>query len=724
MPLLRITDPSKRKYMIALTEDPLVIGKGSDCDVSLADPRMDVRHCQIEPDSEGQFKIVDLETKSGVEVNGAKVNVQILKDGDKIRIGDTIVVFEESEEPPEAEGEQSKTERIRLRRRRGRLTRRRRAAPEPAEEEEQRLFSVEDLRVVLESLIEESGSDALDEARKELDRVYEDQKGAPLYKALSEERDSLYRMLEINKLVNSEHSLKGVLEIIMDAVVEMSQAERGFLILMEKKDLVIKVARNFDREAVRRPEFKVSHTICEEVIRKGQPILSADALNDLSLPAAGSVTDLKLRSLLCLPFRIKDKVLGCVYIDNRFQKGIFKQGDLPFLQGFADQAAIAIENARLYEQIQQRQNELRNAKEEVDRLNIQLQDKVEKQYAELSKVKEDLYQTRQPDFKYDYSNIVGRSRAIREVLALVDKVIESDEPAFIHGQSGTGKELIARAIHFNSKRAKTGQFVSQNCSAIPDSLLESELFGHEKGAFTGAHATKKGLFEHAHRGTLFLDEIGDMPMEMQKLLLRAIQEGEIRHVGGKDILKVSVRIVSASNKDLAELIQEGSFREDLFYRLNVVKITLPRLRDRKEDIPLLVEHFLEKIHKESEQPKKSVDEEAYRYLVSYSWPGNIRELENEIRRAVALSGDTIHTEHFKEEIRTGNLFEDGVFHPLGTPLKVIVKEAVEEVEKKVILEVLRECGWRKSEAARMLGVSRPTLDSRIEAYGLQKDPSM
>jgi transcriptional regulator with PAS, ATPase and Fis domain len=309
---------------------------------------------------------------------------------------------------------------------------------------------------------------------------------------------------------------------------------------------------------------------------------------------------------------------------------------------------------------------------------------------------------------------------MKDLFHLLDRVIDTDEPIFVHGESGTGKELVARSIHFNSARAKSGKFVSENCSAIPDTLLESELFGHEKGAFTGATTSKPGLFELAHKGTLFLDEIGDMSFDMQKKLLRAIQEGEIRRVGGKDVIKVDVRMLSASNKDLADLIKTGQFREDLYYRLNVVKLTLPPLRDRKDDIPVLVEHFLEKIARDSGLPRRSIDEPAFWYLQNYSWPGNVRELENEIRRAVALSDGLIMVDNLKDEIKSKDLFKPQIRIAAGRSLKDIVREATEEVERKVIARALDESGWKKTDAAAKLGISRPTLDAKIEQYSLSR----
>ncbi len=720
MAKLIVTGPGEEGRVFEFGGDTVTLGRGEGNTIRLNDPDAGPRHCQIEPTPDGRHKLVDLETSAGTSVNGAKVNAHVLEDNDRIDIGRCSILFRgDAEVRPDERTQQIRA--IRTRRRPRKFGKRRVVLPLP--QQGQKVFTFEDLRLVIASLIEENGPAALDEIRKALDQAYEEHRGSPLVASLMEERDGLYRIAEINKLINSEHDLRKLLELIMDTVIELAGAERGFLILQEPDALAIKVARNFDRESIRKPAFKVSHSVAEAVIRTGRPVISADALNDPHFAAAATVSDLKLRSLLCIPFRARGRILGCVYIDNRFETGVFIEDDLPLLQAFADQAAIAIENARLFEENLLRQEELRRSKEEIERLNAQLKEKIEKQDAELAKVTQDLLSGRR-DFepRHDFSSIIGKSSAMREMFYVLDRVIDAEEPVFVHGESGTGKELVARAIHFNSPRAKSGRFVSENCSAIPDTLLESELFGHEKGAFTGAVAAKPGRCELAHQGTLFLDEIGDMSLDMQKKLLRAIQEGEIRRVGGQDVVRVDVRIISASNKDLSELIKTGRFREDLFYRLNVVKITLPPLRDRKEDIPMLVEHFLRRIAAEQDRPARQIDDAAFGCLRNHSWPGNVRELENEIRRAVALSDGVIGADSLKEEIRSKNLFKPAVKIPGGGALKDIVREATEDVERKVILKALEESGWKKTEAARSLGISRPTLDAKIEAYNLTRPP--
>jgi transcriptional regulator with GAF, ATPase, and Fis domain len=713
MPRLILSRPGRDDQTFEFEDGVVTLGRAESASLQVDDPAAEPLHCQIEAVGDGRFKLVDLETRSGTEVDGIKVNAHFLESGDRIHIGSSSVLFETTGRDPDA-----KTRRIPILR-----LRRRPAAPPPR----RGASAVAEgdpaaaLRGALERFAVQGGNGALEEARRLFDRFHEDYTGAPFVEKVAAERESLVRLLDIAKLVTTERSPRRLLEIIMDALIEVTGAERGFLLLREAAGLAVKVARNFDRESIKRPEFKVSHSVAQEVLRSGTPVLSADAISDPQLPAAGSVADLQLRSLLCIPLRLRDAALGCVYLDNRFKTGLFDEAALPLLQGFADLAAVAIENARLFEENQAKREELQRSRDEIERLNALLKERVEKQYAELSKVKQDL-DSRRPDvpLKHDFGSIIGDAPPLREVFRVLDRVIDTDEPVFVHGESGTGKELVSRAIHFNSPRARSGRFVSENCSAIPDTLLESELFGHEKGAFTGAAAAKPGLFELAHRGTLFLDEIGDMSLDMQKKLLRAVQEGEVRRVGGKDVVKVDVRLISASNKDLADLIKTGAFREDLYYRLNVVKITLPPLRERREDIPRLVDFFLERIARETGRPKRRVDPAAWWYLQNHPWPGNVRELDNELRRAVALSDDVIGPDHLKDEIRARGLVDAAPRSTESGALKDVVRAAVEEVERRVIARALEDCGWKKAETAQRLGVSRPTLDAKIELYGLRR----
>lgn len=315
--------------------------------------------------------------------------------------------------------------------------------------------------------------------------------------------------------------------------------------------------------------------------------------------------------------------------------------------------------------------------------------------------------------RYSFGNIIGKSPQMQRVFNLIKQVANTNSNVIIYGKSGTGKELVAKAIHYNSPR-KDKPFIAVNCSAIPESLLESELFGHEKGAFTGAVSSRKGLFEEANGGTIFLDEIGDMSLAMQAKLLRVLEEKEIRAVGSDKPKKVDVRVIAATHKDLEKAVKEGTFREDLFYRLNVIPIYLPELRERVEDIPLLVEYFLKKYNEEAKKNVR-ISKEALACMMKYSWPGNVRELENLIERLVVLStGDEIRVEDLPEHIRVCKA------ETIVEELTLGDKITLEELEKRYILKVLRETGWHKSNAAKILGIDRRTLYRKIEEYKLEE----
>jgi len=320
--------------------------------------------------------------------------------------------------------------------------------------------------------------------------------------------------------------------------------------------------------------------------------------------------------------------------------------------------------------------------------------------------------------RYHFENLIGKSRAMQEVFGLIEQVAGSRSTVMVYGKSGTGKELVAKAIHYNSPRSAKA-FVAVNCAAIPAELLESELFGHEKGAFTGAIATKVGKFELATGGTLFLDEIGHMRLDLQAKILRALQEREIERVGGTRTIKIDVRILAATNRDLRKAIEEGTFREDLYYRLNVVPITLPPLRQRREDIPLLVEHFIGKYNREFARKVKGFSAGATAALYQYDWPGNVRELENVIERAVALAqSETISLRDLPLEISIlgGDVIED--IQKAGLTLR----EARSHFERQYILNILDRVQWNQTEAARVLGLHRNTLAWKLQRLRIDARP--
>jgi DNA-binding NtrC family response regulator len=312
--------------------------------------------------------------------------------------------------------------------------------------------------------------------------------------------------------------------------------------------------------------------------------------------------------------------------------------------------------------------------------------------------------------RYHFENLVGKSRPMQEVFGLIEQVAGSRSTVMVYGKSGTGKELVAKAVHYNSQRSSKN-FVAVNCAAIPAELLESELFGHERGAFTGAIATKVGKFELATSGTLFLDEVGSMRLDLQAKILRALQEREVERVGGSRTIKIDVRVIAATNRDLKKAIEEGTFREDLYYRLNVVPITLPDLKDRPEDIPLLANHFVQKFGQESNSGIREISKEAMAILISHTWPGNVRELENVIERAATLGrGPAVQPSDLPPHLAGGT-------NPLE---RALAKEAtLEDLEKDYIAMILRRTKGHQIRAASILGIDRRTLYRKIRRYGLR-----
>jgi two-component system response regulator AtoC len=320
---------------------------------------------------------------------------------------------------------------------------------------------------------------------------------------------------------------------------------------------------------------------------------------------------------------------------------------------------------------------------------------IEENYSLLQKLEE----------RYRFEDIIAKSPKMQRVIEVIKVIAKSNATILITGDSGTGKELVARAIHSQSHR-RSKPFVAVSCAALPESLLESELFGHEKGAFTGAYSQKKGKFEVANRGTLFLDEIGEMSANIQVHLLRVLEEKEFTRVGGNELIKVDVRVISATNKDIRKAVANGEFREDLYYRLNVVSVELPLLREREEDIPLLAQHFLRKFAAENQKEIAGFSPEATDFLLKYEWPGNVRELENAIERAVILAKSS--------SIEVADLPQENLLLTHSAP----PGESLRQVEKNHILNILSETGGNHSEAARTLGISRATLYNKIRAYGL------
>jgi transcriptional regulator with GAF, ATPase, and Fis domain len=456
-----------------------------------------------------------------------------------------------------------------------------------------------------------------------------------------------------------------LMEGALNAAFNTLDAERGFVALVDESSGELTCDLVQDRSA-RGPSERlaVSRTIVHKALKEGISVLTLDALQDERFGDAASIQEHDIRSAVCVPLLFKDRVLGVIYLDNRATAGRFDEDDLVFLIALGHLAGLALGNARLLRQVLQE--------------NLRLVEALK------------------PKFE-----LVGASDKMAQVLSVIKKVAPAEITILIEGETGTGKELAAKAIHALSARSEES-FVAINCAAIPKELIESELFGHEKGAFTGASSAREGKFELAGGGTIFQDEIGDMSLETQARVLRALEEREIQRVGGSRLLPVDVRVIAATNKDLGKAVAEGRFREDLFYRLNAVSLKMPPLRERSEDILPLAEVFMA-------GRGKSISPKARQRLLSYSWPGNVRELKNCIERAMILgTGATIQPEDLPPPIRFG---AENIPAP---------PESLESLEKRHIEQTLRNTSWGKSEAARRLGITRQTLDNKIRKYKIKK----
>ena len=394
------------------------------------------------------------------------------------------------------------------------------------------------------------------------------------------------------------------LSLLLDAIVEVTRADKGFLIVVDAEGPRVTTARNFQKQDIANAVERLSDSIVARVLQSREPLIVSDALHDASFNASQSVVNLKLSSVMCVPLIRRGELFGAVYVGNDRVANLFTERELLLMTSFCSTATLLIERALELD-------ELRKEKRE-------LQDKLEEQA---------------------YGEIIGSCDPMRDIFRKIDKVAATDISILVTGETGTGKELIARELHRRSPR-KNGAFVAINCGAIPEQLLESELFGHAKGAFTGAVATRPGRFQAANGGTLFLDEIGEMPPPLQVKLLRALQERTVTKVGEQKPEPVDIRVVAATNKDLELEMKEGRFREDLFYRVNVVALHLPPLRERGDDAVMLAKWFLGRATRELNSKVRNFTKQALIAIRNYRWPGNIRQLENRIKKAVVLAEGT------------------------------------------------------------------------------------
>ena len=468
----------------------------------------------------------------------------------------------------------------------------------------------------------------------------------------------LSALMKVSTTINAIHGLEELQKRLLELLFEVVPAQHGAILLSEEGSAEFESVFGLDRVHGADEMIKVSRTIAKQVMRDGAALLANNPATQPAL-ATESMINARASSVLCVPLMMLNRPLGVIYLDTQDSAAQINQDHLQLVTAIAGIAAVAIQNARHIEWLERENQRL------LEDVNIE-------------------------------HNMIGESSAMRQVYQLISKVAPTDSTVLICGESGTGKELAARAIHQNSKRAGK-PFMAVNCAALAESLLESELFGHEKGAFTGALAQKKGRLEIAEGGTLFLDEVGEIPPALQVKLLRVLQEREFERVGGTKTIHVDIRLIAATNQDLEHAIEQGTFRQDLYYRLNVVSVDMPPLRTRREDIPLLARYFVQKYSARCNRRVDNVSPQAQARLTDYDWPGNVRELENAIERAVVLGT----TEQILPEDLPEAILEIGV---LRSPITAKYHEAVAQTKKDIILEAMEQANGNYTDAARILEV--------------------
>jgi transcriptional regulator with GAF, ATPase, and Fis domain len=479
--------------------------------------------------------------------------------------------------------------------------------------------------------------------------------------------DVFRTLLELSQKLMQHRSVDAILNELLDQVIALTEADRGFILLTESGESRVHVARGIDRRALGPDEHTLSDSIVQRVLETAQPVVLKDALHDREFSKSASVINLRLCSVMCVPLQVRGSVLGLIYVGNDNVVNLFGDHALEVLTIYAAQAGLILRNAMLLNELQ----------DDNVRLHKTLQE-------------------------MRFGEIIGACPSMLDIYKKIERVATTDISVLILGETGTGKELVAKEIHARSDRVK-GPFVVINCGAIPENLLESELFGHVRGAFTGAVATTAGKFQTAHRGTLFLDEIGELPLNLQVKLLRALQEKQVTKVGDTKPEKVDIRIVAATNKNLLEEVRRGAFREDLYYRLNVITLSLPPLRDRGDDIRLIAQYLLKRYVEEFRTPHiQGFATEALGALRRHEWPGNIRELENRVKKAVVFCNGP-HVAPVDMDLSDDDL-------PPLLPLAA----AKERFQREYINFVLALNDGNRTQTARVLDVDPRTVFRHLE----------
>jgi len=506
---------------------------------------------------------------------------------------------------------------------------------------------------------------------------------------LSERNDAarhLSLLIEIGQVFSGELSTRVAFEQVLDLLKQRHSVIRGAVALLDARSQEIRVEVSTGlSDAGRFTRYRVGEGITGRVVETGKPIVVPKVSREPMFLNRAGKRDLNKQEItyMCVPVVVKSNAVGALGVDLHFKADRDYESELKCLGLIADMMAQAIKAEHLVD------DERRRLIDENTHL--------------LEELKE----------RYDFSNIIGTGGPMRQVYEQIAQVAHSNTTVLIRGESGTGKELIAHAIHYNSPRAQK-PFIKVNCAALPETLIESELFGYEKGAFTGAHALKKGRFDLAEGGTLFLDEIGDMNLSTQVKLLRVLQEKEFERLGGTSTIRTNVRLIAGTHKNLEQAMVEGKFREDFYYRLNVFAIFVPALRERKSDLLLLADHFLQKYAREHKKDIRRISTPAIDMLTAYHWPGNVRELENVIERAVLVCDENaVHGHHLPPTLQTAQAS--------GTITTLSLSQAVVAFEKDIVLDALKTTRGNRAKAARLLGTTERIINYKVRKYGIDSE---
>jgi transcriptional regulator with GAF, ATPase, and Fis domain len=628
---LVIAGPSKDST-IPLPDAEAALGRDPTNAVAVPDASVSRKHCLLRREEDGRFRVKDLDSRNGTLVNGLAVKEQWLHHGDEIATGDSVFLFLLEEEDM--------------------------AAPVGRVEFDDSHPTAE-TKVIHPKEVMYLQPDRL---LKELPPT-------------SQVARNLNALLKISRVVHAIRDLEELQAQLLDLIFEVVPACRGAILLAEGAAQEFSCLYARTRRAGQPQLVRVSRTIARQVMEQNVAILGVDVPTSGALRDVESLAQSDVRSLLCVPLTVFQRVIGCIYLDSTNSASRFQEDHLQLLAAIAGISAVALDNARRLQWLEQ----------ENQRLTTEVRQE---------------------------QSLVGEGARMKEIFQFLARVAPTESTVLIEGESGTGKELAARALHRNSKRANK-QFVAINCAAIPETLLESDLFGHERGAFTGAAVQKKGRLEVADGGVVFLDEIGELAPALQVKLLRVLQEREFERVGGTQTIKVDIRLIAATNRDLTEAVRTGDFRQDLYYRLAVVRLTMPPLRERREDIPMLTRHFVQKYAKRSKVKPKPVSREAMAALVNYEWPGNVRELENAIERALVMgSSDAVLLEDLPESLleqESPAEMHEGKYHA-----------SVKELKKQLIIDAVEQTRGNYVEAAGILGVHPNYLHRLIRNLGLKE----